>query len=279
LDNNGYRSALTGGKVADMSRSTATREPVVINSQDARLFGVIHRPENLSQPVPAVVIYHGFLGSKDQPHRMFVQLAEALAQNGMIALRFDLYGRGDSEGDSVDMTWEGDVQDAQAALNWLAGQPGVDSERLAVLGMSWGGLLAGTVAGRSKKVKASILWSAAPVEHLPWSPQLTMIDGREAAENWGMLVGRQFYDTLADFNPLAEALKASSPFLLIYGTDDDSVPTEDVRQFQAAIQERGSGRCDVIAVEGADHIFFTWVWKTQVITQTVDWLKDALHVK
>jgi dienelactone hydrolase len=262
-----------------MSSSTAltTREPVVITSRGARLFGVIHRPANLAQAAPAVVIYHGFLGSKDQPHRMFVQLAEALAQNGMIALRFDLYGRGDTEGDSVDMTWDGDLQDAQAALEWLAAQPNVDSQRLAVVGMSWGGLLAGTVAGRMPDVRACVIWSAAPVERLPWSPPLVTIDGREVAENWGMLVGKQFYDTLPTFNPLAEALKATSPFLLIHGTEDDSVPADDVTAFQTTIQQHGSGQCDVIAIDGADHIFFTWAWKMQVITQTVDWLKGQLE--
>jgi dienelactone hydrolase len=259
--------------------SSTTREPVVFTSEGARLFGVIHRPAHLTQPAPAVVIYHGFLGSKDQPHRMFVQIAEALAQNGIIALRFDLYGRGDSEGDSVDMTWDGDLQDAQVALDWLAAQPDVDSQRLAVLGMSWGGLLAGAVAGRNTDLYACVIWSAAPVECLLWSPQFITINGREVAENWGLLVGRQFYDTLSGFNPLEEGLKARCPFLLVYGTADDSVPAGDVVQFQAQIEQHGSGRCDVIAIEGADHIFFTWAWKQQVIAQTVEWLKDRLHHK
>lgn len=256
--------------------SSTTREPIVITSRGARLFGVIHRPVNLPEATPAVVIYHGFLGSKDQPHRMFVQLAEALAQQGLIALRFDLYGRGDSEGDSIDMTWDGDLQDALAALDWLAVQPNVDAQRLSVLGMSWGGLLAGAAAGRRTEVSGCVIWSAAPVERLLWSPPFATFDEREAAENWGMLVGRQFYDTLPAFNPLQEALQAQCPFLLIHGTDDDSVPAGDVAHFQAETEQHGSSRCEVIAVEGADHIFFTWAWKMQVISQTVEWLKQTL---
>ena len=45
---------------------------------------------------------HGLVGSKDQPHRILVALSEALAAAGHVALRFDLLGRGDSEGKSID---------------------------------------------------------------------------------------------------------------------------------------------------------------------------------
>ncbi len=51
----------------------------------------------------------------------------------------------------------------------------------------------------------------------------------------------------------------------------------DINQFQAAVKQHGSGRCEVIVIDGADHIFFTWVWKQQVITQTVAWLNGVLQ--
>jgi dienelactone hydrolase len=64
------------------------REPVVLENDGQKIFAVIHRPaEGTSTPRPAVAIFHGLVGSKDQPHRLYVKLAEALARAGMVALR------------------------------------------------------------------------------------------------------------------------------------------------------------------------------------------------
>jgi uncharacterized protein len=249
------------------------RDSITFISEGHKLFGVIHRPDTPGK-YPGVVVYHGFLGSKDQPHRMFVELAEALAAAGFVVLRFDLRGRGDSEGDSVDMTWRGDLADAQAGLNQLASLPDVDENRLVVLGMSWGGILAPVIAGQDERVRAVVIWSAVPVASLDWKPDFTVIDGREVAENFAMLVGRQFYDTLPEFRPLDMAKNASSPVLLIYGSDDDQVNPQAVERFRQAMTAPVEAR----VIEGGDHIFFRYVWKQSVIAQTVDWLKAVMDV-
>ena len=107
------------------------REPVMFESDGQAVLGVIHRPRRpRAERLPAVAIFHGFVGSKDQPHQIFVKLAEALAAAGIVALRIDFRGRGDSEGDTVDMTFEGDMADARGALDLLAAQPDVDAARL-----------------------------------------------------------------------------------------------------------------------------------------------------
>jgi cephalosporin-C deacetylase-like acetyl esterase len=71
------------------------REPIMFESDGQAVLGVIHRPR---QPpaarLPAVAIFHGFVGSKDQPHQIFVKLAEALAAAGIVTLRVDFRGRG-----------------------------------------------------------------------------------------------------------------------------------------------------------------------------------------
>jgi hypothetical protein len=252
--------------------SPTTREPLVFENEGQKIFGIVHRPEQEGN-APAVAIFHGFLGSKDQPHRMFVDFAEALAEAGIVALRVDLRGRGDSEGDSLDITPRADLSDAHRTLDALAELRGADPERLALVGMSWGGLLAAMLAGQDARVKACALWSAVPTPTLDWSPNFQTYNGREAAENWGMLVGRQFYEHLRDLRPLDEAKNARCPLLVVYGTADDSVPSQDIERFRQVVE---SEPFDVIPIEGADHIFFSYRWKREVITQTVDWLKQVL---
>ena len=58
---------------------------------------------------------------------------------------------------------------------------------------------------------------------------------------------------------------------MVYGTEDGGVapaiPATTVTLAAAGIAH------EVMAVEGADHIFFTYAWKKQVIDATVAWLQ------
>jgi dienelactone hydrolase len=153
------------------NRHHTTRDSIEYDSRGHKIFGVIHRPADPASPAcPGIVMYHGFMASKCQPpHRLFVQLAEALAQLGIVSLRIDLPGRVDSEGDTIDLTVEDDLDAAQRAIDVLIAKPGVDAKRIGLVGISWGGTLAATLAGRDVRVMASVLLSTAPYEQIRWS--------------------------------------------------------------------------------------------------------------
>ena len=71
-------------------------KPVIFkNNLEKQLVGILHLPEKEGK-FPAVIICHGFKGNKTQ--RKFVGLGRELAKNGIVVLRFDFYGSGDSEG-------------------------------------------------------------------------------------------------------------------------------------------------------------------------------------
>src|SRR6185295_11404841 len=95
-------------------RSPANRKPVSFKSEKGQTcFGVVHSPGTSFGRSPGVLLIHDLVASKDTPHRMFVTLADALADAGFTALRFDLRGRGESEGKSIDATPRGDLDDAR----------------------------------------------------------------------------------------------------------------------------------------------------------------------
>jgi dienelactone hydrolase len=254
-----------------------TRDSIVYASNGLKIFGVIHRPVNATTtPQPGVVMYHGFVAAKYQPpHRIFVTLAEQLAHRGIVSLRIDLPGRGDSEGESIDMTVDGDLAAAQKAIDVLCEQPDVDPTRIGLVGISWGGTLAATLAGRDQRVAATVMWSSAPGEMPNWQPDLHDVGGRLAAELFGNLVGKQFYTSLAQLNPIEEIKRSRAPVLLVYGTDDEVVPSIAIETAQQQLTEAGIPN-RVIRIEGADHVFFRHDWQRQVIEQTVAWLGQTL---
>ena len=97
---------------------------------------------------------------------MFVKAARDFARNGLAALRFDFRGIGDSEGHFVDMTTAGEISDAIAALDFLSVQSEMSEERMGLLGLSYGAIVAACTVDLDARVKALVLWSAASLSNI-----------------------------------------------------------------------------------------------------------------
>jgi dienelactone hydrolase len=257
---------------------STTRDSIEFVSRGLKILGVIHRgTDPASRACPGVVMYHGFMASKCQPpHRLFVQLAEVLARLGIVSLRIDLPGRGDSEGDSIDMTVEGDLAAAQQAIDVLAAQPDVDGKRIGLVGISWGGTLAATLAGRDPRVAATVLLSTSPYEQVNWKPRFQKIEGRRVYKFVGNLVGDQFFAGMKQLHPVDDLAHTGGPVAYIYGTKDRLVDSVALENLQQRLMTAGVP-LDVIPIADGDHVFFAPASQRQAIDATVTWIQRALH--
>ncbi len=121
-------------------------------------------------PFPGVVLISGS-GTQDRnetigTHQPFRDLADGLARRGIVVLRFDDRGAGDSGGEPVelsDATTLDNAQDALAAVEFLADQPEVAPGRLGVIGHSEGGWIGPIVANQSDKVAFAVLLAGSGV--------------------------------------------------------------------------------------------------------------------
>src|SRR5919112_2994977 len=130
-------------------------------------------PRDRSGKVPAVLLAHGFGGSKNSVR----DDAESLAERGYAVLTWSARGFGTSGGqihlDSPDY----EVRDAQRLLDWLANRPEVETDatgdpRVGVVGGSYGGALALLLAGQDTRVDAvvpMITWNDLSRAFLPES--------------------------------------------------------------------------------------------------------------
>ena len=131
------------------------------------------RPASASHPVPAVLLAHGFGGTKDS----VASDAGELAGRGYAVLTWTAEGFGRSGGqihvDSPD--WE--VKDAQRLIDWLTTRPEVKKDAggdpsVAAVGGSYGGALALLLAGYDDRVDAivpEITWNDLTNAFLPES--------------------------------------------------------------------------------------------------------------
>jgi ABC-2 type transport system ATP-binding protein len=125
------------------------------------LDATLYRPS--VTPAPAVLLAHGFGGSKDSVS------AEAgeLARRGFVVLAWTARGFGASTGQIALDSSDYEVADARALVDWLAKQPDVVQDRpgdprVGVAGASYGGALALLLAGTDRRIDAlapEITWN------------------------------------------------------------------------------------------------------------------------
>jgi pimeloyl-ACP methyl ester carboxylesterase len=112
-------------------------------------------------PAPALVLISGS-GAQDRDervagHRPFLVLADDLTRRGYAVLRIDDRGVGGSSGDVLTAGLDEVAADILGALDWVRGQPGIDRDRIGVLGRSEGRYVAPMVAARDAGVRFVIL--------------------------------------------------------------------------------------------------------------------------
>lgn len=229
------------GVLSAAAAGQAAEKRVEFKVDGQTVVGTLNLPDGVRSP-PAVLLLHGFTGSRDEleipavKEGIFRRAARIWATRGFASLRIDFRGNGDSGGAFADMTLQGQVKDALAALDWLAADGEIDKDRIALVGWSMGGAVGAIVAGRTTHRLTSVsLW--APGTNMPASITLllgpeVMRQGLEAGDKpvtaklpWGAEVAlkQPFFDSLYAIDPVAEIARYKGPLLVAVGTKDTVV--------------------------------------------------------
>ena len=125
------------------------------NVENFDLAGTLTMPVG-NGPFPAVVLITGS-GAQDRDetifgHKPFKVIADYLTHNGIAVLRYDDRGTGKSKGNAAEATSVDLADDAEAAVEFLMQQPGIDTRKIGLAGHSEGGLIAPIVASRNNNI-------------------------------------------------------------------------------------------------------------------------------
>lgn len=243
---------------------------------------------------PAVVICHGFKGFKDWG--FFPRAAERLALAGFTAISYNTSGSGVGEdGETFDelerwgrQTHTGDLADLSAVVDYALAE---GSPFVGLLGHSRGGGSAVLHAARDPRVTSLVTWAAVS-SFDRWSEDDLRRWRRDGKLNVVNLRTGQvlpmFLDALDDLEEnrdqldiLAAAAHVAVPWLIVHGTEDESVPVEEALALE---QASGSQRTEVLRVEGGSHTFgvrHPWAGSTPefelVLQRTVEFFGAALR--
>jgi dienelactone hydrolase len=231
-----------------------------VPSPKGELPGTLALPDGAG-PFAAVVLVHGS-GPQDRdetigPNRPFLDIARALAAQGIAVLRYEKRTKArpqDFTGDNYTVDDE-TTNDAVNAIAALASDPRIDAKRLFVFGHSQGAMLAPRIAQQSGKLHGVIMLAAPARSLLDILPEqnrfLMGLDGNISAEeqaylddlqrkiaavrgtgemaaaDWLMNVPPHYWREAEKIHPLADAQALKLPMLLLQGGRDFQVIDTD----------------------------------------------------
>jgi dienelactone hydrolase len=266
-------------------------EAVTIPAVGFNLGATLTRPAsaaaNTKLPV-VILLAASSVGDRDgvvQGVPTLANLAGAISESGMIAVRFDKRGNGQSGGRSESATVSDFAEDVRAIVRWLEKRPDVDPKRIAVAGHgegAWIGLLA---AAREKRIAAvvSIAGPASTGAETVLEQQRLELEGlklpaeerekRIALQqqiNSAVLNGKgwdnvppqvrkeadtPWFQSLLMFDPAKALDDVRQPILFVHGALDRQVPVEHVERLSdIARKESKSKSVEVVVVRGVNHL-------------------------
>ena len=114
----------------------------------------MYSPKDASGKLPAIAVAGPYGAVKEQSSGLY---AQEMAERGFIAIAFDPSYTGESGGEPRYVTsWDLNVEDYQAAIDFLSNEPNVDADKISIIGVcGWGGV-ALQAACLDTRIKATI---------------------------------------------------------------------------------------------------------------------------
>ncbi len=269
-------------------------ESVEIRHGEVVLAGEITRPRGSSGRLPAVFFLSGS-GLQDRDGLSSGidlgthEILDRLTLEGMLVLRVDDRGAGESRGPVEGLRFDDLIADGRACVDHLLARDDVDPDRVALIGHSEGGCTAPILAAERPRIAALVLMAATgrPIGEVILEQNAQALDlagiqgeGRERiladvrrylelassdaelapedvpADYRELLAVRPWLQSHARQDPLANLRKLRCPILILQGAKDFQVsPDRDARAIVAALDESDHPDHELVLLPDLDHLF------------------------
>ncbi len=221
-------------------------------------------PEQL---FPLVVIHHGHGGGRNENGGM-ARVADALAQAGIMSIRMDFAGAGDSQEPFTELSYTTMLADSDAALSYALDTLPVDADRIGALGYSEGSAVVALQAGEPDSAYQAVALMG-PVAQ-PGELMSAFFGGPEAFDAYyeeaqangfadvttpfGQVQSTSllwFDETLAA-DPVGAIEGFAGAVLIVWGEAEQIIPYGEVEAYLAAT-EGSAASTELVTIPDADH--------------------------
>lgn len=212
-----------------------TYEEVSFQNGELELAGMLMLPEG-DAPFPGAVFIHGS-GTSRRDNPWYLSVAEELLANGIAVLIPDKRGSENAGGDWRGTGFEELATDTQAAFDFLTRVPGVDGDRVGLIGFSQGGWIVPIVASEEQSAAFVVSISGAGVTT---EEQLVFEEVNNIAEmgtyrfvarliarfTVPAIMQRDTWRATAGFDPMTYWPGVEAPVFAAFGEGDTNVPVQ-----------------------------------------------------
>lgn len=231
-----------------------------IPSQGRKLSAMIQAHSFTLTQTPIVICCHGFTSEKVGSNQLNLHVANAIEAAGLIALRFDFTGSGESDGDfAADTTIKNWREDLRSVVQWVKNIPEFEGLPVFLLGHSLGGLIVLShndtgIAGRI--ALAPVTQPIDNFQNIILGPELwqNSLKGQNIANflDKGFSLSPNFVQDLLEnrYDPLTLVQAHRTPLFVIHGNQDIVVPPSG----SDILYDRYPGEKSIARIQ-ADHVF------------------------
>lgn len=235
-------------------------EEVKVSTQAGHILaGTLTIPKEINQPLSGVVLITGsspqnrdFSPHPSVPYRLFRQVADTLSRRGIAVLRMDDRGCGCSGGGSLKSATTAErADDIRAGISYLKDRKEINGNRIGLIGLSEGAMIAPMVAVTDSSIIAIVLMASPATKG---DVILDFQDGPGWRQSSFNALG-EWLEFFIEYDPLPTAEMVRCPVLILHGDQDKHVPVEHANILAEAIRRGGNQDVTVHIFPGYKHNF------------------------
>jgi dipeptidyl aminopeptidase/acylaminoacyl peptidase len=232
----------------------------------------LYLPKADTARLPAIVWLHG--GAHGFAGNQFDDQIQYFAAHGFVVLAVNFRSSAGFGPDlaKLDPTGKKQMEDVVASTAYLKTVPGVDPNRIAVLGQSGGALLALFVITHEPDLFAAAVDFYGPTDLVTWY--------KSSRESRAMLIAvlggtpTEKPDAYRAASPDKSVENIRTPLLIVHGDADAAVPISQALEL-AKLLEKANKRFELVRIEGGDHGFRTR--RAEALERTFVFLSNTLR--
>lgn len=267
--------------IASLAGNAQSVDTLKIQGAVGNLYTIVQKPKmNPGEKLPVVIICHGFGSDCNRP--LLKAIANDVVEQGMIAIRFDFNGCGQSDGLFQNMTVPSEISDLKHVIDWASSQPW--TEDISLVGHSQGGVVVSMVAGElgSEKIKCEALLAAAAVlrddairgttqgaNYDPYDMKGDYVELPPRMDGQTLKVGKNYIETAMNLPIYETAANYTGPVLILHGTHDRIVPYTYSERYHSLLKDS-----EIRLISDENHTFSNTCDQSALLV--ADWLHAQL---